>query len=52
VNSLVNFGLVSLPGTATDQILSRVESSVAARYQIVVMAMLFGARGIAAACYR
>ena len=51
VNSLFAVGLVSLPGMMTGQILSGVEPLVAARYQVVVMAMLFGASGLAAACY-
>ena len=51
VNSLFAVGLVSLPGMMTGQILSGIEPLVAARYQIVVMAMLFGSSGIAAACY-
>ena len=51
INSLLAVGLVSLPGMMTGQILSGVEPLIAARYQIVVMAMLFGASGIAAACY-
>ena len=51
INSLLAVGLVSLPGMMTGQILSGVEPLVAARYQIVVMAMLFSASGIAAACY-
>ena len=51
INSLLAVGLVSLPGMMTGQILSGVEPLVAARYQIVVMAMLFGASGLATACY-
>jgi putative ABC transport system permease protein len=51
VNSLLAVGLVSLPGMMTGQILSGVSPLVAARYQIVVMCMLFGASGISAACY-
>ena len=51
VNSLLAVGLVSLPGMMTGQILSGVEPLVAARYQIVVMCMLFGSGGIASACY-
>ncbi len=45
VNSLFAVGLVSLPGMMTGQILSGVSPLVAARYQIVVMTMLFGAPG-------
>jgi putative ABC transport system permease protein len=50
-NSLFAVGLVSLPGMMTGQILSGVDPLVAARYQIMVMAMLFGSAGISAACY-
>jgi len=51
VNSMFAVGLVSLPGMMTGQILSGVPPLVAARYQIVVMCMLFGAAGISAALY-
>lgn len=51
VNSLFAVGLVSLPGMMTGQILSGVSPFVAAKYQIVVMCMLFGAAGISAALY-
>ena len=51
VNSLLAVGLVSLPGMMTGQILSGVSPLIAVRYQIVVMCMLFGASGLAAACY-
>jgi len=50
-NSLFAVGLVALPGMMTGQILSGVSPMVAAKYQIVVMTMLFGASGIAAAVY-
>jgi putative ABC transport system permease protein len=50
-NSLFAVGLVSLPGMMTGQILSGVSPLVAAKYQIVVMTMLFGASGISAAMY-
>ena len=50
-NSLFAVGLVSLPGMMTGQILSGVSPLVAAKYQIVVMTMLFGASGISAALY-
>jgi putative ABC transport system permease protein len=50
-NSLFAVGLVALPGMMTGQILSGVSPLVAAKYQIVVMTMLFGASGISAACY-
>ena len=50
-NSLFAVGVVSLPGMMTGQILSGVSPLVAAKYQIVVMTMLFGASGISAALY-
>lgn len=51
VNSLFAVGLVSLPGMMTGQILSGVSPLIAARYQIVVMCMIFGSAGISAVCY-
>ena len=51
VNSLLAVGLVSLPGMMTGQILSGVDPLVAARYQIMVMCMIFGSAGLAAALY-
>jgi len=50
-NSLFAVGLVSLPGMMTGQILSGISPMIAAKYQIVVMAMLFGATGISATLY-
>ncbi len=50
-NSLFAVGLVALPGMMTGQILSGVSPLVAAKYQIVVMTMLFGTSGISAALY-
>jgi putative ABC transport system permease protein len=50
-NSLFAVGLVALPGMMTGQILSGISPIVAAKYQIVVMTMLFGASGISAALY-
>ena len=50
-NRLVAVGLVSLPGMMTGQILSGVSPLIAAKYQIIVMAMFFGTGGIAAALY-
>jgi putative ABC transport system permease protein len=50
-NSLLAVGLVSLPGMMTGQIISGISPTIAVRYQIVVMCMLFGASGISAACY-
>ena len=51
INSLFAVGVVSLPGMMTGQILSGVSPLIAAKYQIVVMTMLFGASGISAATY-
>ena len=51
INSLFAVGLVSLPGMMTGQILSGVSPVIAVKYQIVVMTMLFGVNGIAAALY-
>lgn len=51
VNMLFAVGLVALPGMMTGQILSGVEPLVAVRYQIMVMAMLFGVSGLSAAMY-
>jgi putative ABC transport system permease protein len=50
-NSLFAVGLVSIPGMMTGQILSGVSPLIAARYQIMVMCMVFGAAGIASACF-
>ena len=51
INSLFAVGLVSLPGMMTGQILSGVSPLVAAKYQIVVMSMLFGVTGMSAAIF-
>jgi UDP-glucose/iron transport system permease protein len=51
INSLFAVGLVSLPGMMTGQILSGVSPLVAARYQIVVMCMIFAASGISTAVF-
>ena len=51
MNSLLAVGLVSLPGMMTGQILSGVDPLIAARYQIVVMCMIFGSSGISSACF-
>ena len=50
-NSLFAVGLVSLPGMMTGQILSGVSPLIAARYQIMVMCMVFGAAGISSTCF-
>jgi len=51
INSMFAVGLVSLPGMMTGQILSGVSPFIAARYQIMVMCMLFSASGIASAIF-
>mgnify|MGYP001595164846 CR=1 FL=1 len=51
VNSLLAVGIVSLPGMMTGQILSGVDPLLAVRYQVMVMAMIFAASGLAAGCY-
>jgi len=48
-NSLFAVGLVSLPGMMTGQILSGVSPLVAARYQIMVMCMMYAAAGLSSA---
>ncbi len=50
-NALMAVGLVSLPGMMTGQILSGVSPLIAARYQIMVMLMIFGSSGISAALF-
>ncbi len=50
-NSLFAVGLVALPGMMTGQILSGVDPNIAVRYQIMVMWMIFGSGGLAAAMY-
>ena len=51
INSLFAVGLVSLPGMMTGQILSGVSPLIAARYQIMVMCMLFASSGLATAVF-
>jgi UDP-glucose/iron transport system permease protein len=51
INSLFAVGLVSLPGMMTGQILSGVSPHIAARYQIVVMCMIFASSGISTALF-
>ena len=51
VNSLFAVGLVSLPGMMTGQILSGISPFIAARYQIMIMCMVFASAGIATACF-
>lgn len=50
-NSLFAVGLVALPGMMTGQILSGVSPLIAARYQIMVMCMVFGSAGISSALF-
>lgn len=51
INSLFAVGLVSLPGMMTGQILSGVSPFIAARYQIMVMCMIFASAGLSTACF-
>ena len=51
VNTLFAVGLVSLRGMMTGEILSGVPPLIAARYQIMVMCMLFGSAGISTAFF-
>ena len=51
MNSLFAVGLVSIPGMMTGQILSGISPLIAARYQIMVMCMIFGSVGISSACF-
>lgn len=51
INALFAVGLISLPGMMTGQILSGTSPFIAARYQIVVMCMVFASAGISSACF-
>ncbi len=51
INALLAVGLVSLPGMMTGQILSGVSPFIAARYQIMVMMMIFASTGLSTACF-
>ncbi len=51
VNSLLAVGLVALPGMMTGQLLAGISPLIATRYQMMVMCMLFGASGLAAAMF-
>jgi putative ABC transport system permease protein len=51
INALFAVGLVSLPGMMTGQILSGVSPLIAARYQIMVMCMIFSSAGISTAIF-
>jgi len=50
-NALLAVGLVSLPGMMTGQILSGVSPLIAARYQIMVMCMIYGSAGLSTALF-
>ena len=50
-NSLLAVGLVSLPGMMTGQILAGTSPLIAARYQIIVMCMIFSSAGISSAMF-
>lgn len=50
-NSFLSVGLVAFPGIMTGQILTGADPLIAVRYQIVVMAMIFGASGLTSAAY-
>lgn len=50
-NTLFAVGLVSFPGMMTGQVLSGEDPLVAARYQIMVMCMTFGASGLSTAIF-
>ncbi len=49
INGLLAVGLVTLPGMMTGQILSGVSPLIAVRYQILIMTMILGSSGLAAA---
>ncbi len=51
MNSLFAVGLVSLPGMMTGQILSGVSALIAAKYQIMVMCMMFGSSGFSSVIF-
>jgi putative ABC transport system permease protein len=46
INAFFAVGLVSMPGMMTGQILSGVDPLLAARYQIMVMCMIFSSGGL------
>ena len=51
INSLFAVGLVSLPGMMTGQILSGISPLIAARYQIIVMCMIFASAILSAVVF-
>ena len=50
-NGLMAVGLVSIPGMMTGQVLAGVSPFIAARYQIMVMLMIYGSAGLSAIGY-
>ena len=50
-NSLLAVGLVSIPGFMTGQIVQKADPLIAARYQIMVMGMVFGSAGLGTIIY-
>jgi putative ABC transport system permease protein len=51
INALFAVGIVSLPGMMTGQILAGVSPFIAARYQIMVMCMIFASAGLASSVF-
>ena len=51
ISTMSAIGIVALPGMMTGQILSGVSPLIAARYQIMVMCMIFGAAGLSTICF-
>ena len=51
INALLAVGIVSIPGMMTGQILAGVSPFIAARYQIMVMCMVFASAGLASAIF-
>ncbi len=51
INALFAVGVVSLPGMMTGQILAGVSPFIAARYQIMVMCMIFASAGLASSVF-
>ncbi|TWU40741.1 ABC transporter permease [Novipirellula artificiosorum] len=50
-NMLFAVGIVSIPGMMTGQVLAGVSPLIAARYQVMVMCMMFSSAGLAAAMF-
>ncbi|TWU36597.1 hypothetical protein Q31b_48780 [Novipirellula aureliae] len=50
-NMLFAVGIVSIPGMMTGQVLAGVSPLIAARYQVMVMCMMFSSAGLAAALF-